>query len=226
MNNARALLRVAVTGWIVLGGWLTYATLGDLAHALAVRTTPPEVIGDLIVRNAEDLLGRRAMFRVLLFTDEFRWRLSSHDALTDGAGEPHFTPEMKTVLSSAKEIICVGASSEELPMGASPTDGRVREEWRAARRAETISLWVRQALSNPIPVRKLNIGYHAPTRGAGDTSDQRRVVIILVLNHDEGTNIDQALRAAMTRESPRAPIFDALLTKYSLASGPTFTWVP
>jgi hypothetical protein len=111
-------------------------------------------------------------------------------------------------------------------MGASRDDGRVREEWRAARRAEKIAVWVRQALSGPIPVRKLNIGYHAPTRGAGDTSDQRRVVIILVLSHDEDTNIDQALRAAMARESPRAPIFDTLLTKYSLASGPAFTWVP
>jgi hypothetical protein len=226
MNRARTLFRVAATVWIALGGWLVYATLGDLAHALVVRTTPPEVVRDVIIRDAEDLLGRQAMFRVLLFTDEFRWRLNSHDALNDGAGQPHFTPEMKAVLSSAKEIICVGASSEELPSGASRTDGRVREERRAARRAETIALWVRQALSNPVPVRKLNIGYHAPTRGAGDTSDQRRVVIILVLKQDEGTNIDQALRAAMERESPRAPIFDTLLTKYSLASGPAFTWVP
>ncbi len=226
MIRARAFFRVATAGWIVLGGWLVYATLGDLEQALAVRATPPEVMRDVIIRNAEDQAGRRAMFRVLLFTDEFRWRLSSHDALNDGAAEPHFTAEMKAVLSSAKEIICVGASSEELPSGASPSDGRMREEWRAGRRAETIALWVRQALSNPVPVRKLNIGYHVPTRGAGDTSDQRRIVIILVLDHDDDTNIDQALRSAMARESLRAPIFDTLLTKYSLASGPAFTWVP
>jgi hypothetical protein len=226
MNRSREVFRVAAASWIVLGGWLVHATLGEITQTLAVRTTPPEVIRDVIIRNAEDLLGRRAMFRVLLFTDEFRWRLSSHDALNDGPAEPRFTPEMKAVLSSAKEIICVGASSEELPTGASQNDGRIREEWRAGRRAETIALWVRQALSSPIPVRKLNIGYHQPTRGAGDTSDQRRVVIILVLNHDEGTNLDQALRAAMTRESLRAPIFEALLTKYSLASGSAFTWVP
>jgi hypothetical protein len=226
INRAGAVFGVAAVGWVVLGGWLAYATLVDLKNALVVRATPPEVLQDLIVRNAEDLLGRRAMFRVLLFTDEFRWRLNSHDALNDGAAEPHFTPEMKTVLNSAKEIICVGASSEELPLGASRTEGRVREERRAGRRAETIALWVRQALSTPVPVRKLNIGYHAPTRGDGDTSDQRRVVIILVLDHDEGTNLDQALRSAMARESTRAPIFDTLLTKYSLASGPVFTWMP
>ena len=180
----------------------------------------------MLIRNAEDLLGRRAMFRVLLFTDEFRWRLSSHDALNDGAAEPHFTPEMKAVLSSAKEIICVGASSEELPRVPRQSTGAcVKSGARAGGRRRSPSGCVR-LLSNPIPVRKLNIGYHAPTRGAGDTSDQRRIVIILVLDHDDDTNIDQALRSAMARESLRAPIFDTLLTKYSLASGPAFTWVP
>ena len=91
--------------------------------------------------------------------------------------------------------------------------------------AEQIALWVRQAVSRPIPVRKLNIGHHAHTGQAGNTSDQRRVVIILVLDRDERTNLDQALRSAMAQESVRAPIFEALLTKYSLGTAPTFTWV-
>ena len=102
---------------------------------------------------------------------------------------------------------------------------RSEEERRAARRAERIAVWVRGALSRPIPVRKLNVGHHLPTGRAHDTSDQRRVVIILVLDRDEHTDVDQALRAAMARESTRAPIFDALLTQYSLATAPTFTWV-
>ena len=37
------------------------------------------------------------------------------------------------------------------------------------------------------------------------------MVIILVLERDDQTNLDQALRAAMERESARAPILDALL---------------
>lgn len=73
---------------------------------------------------------------------------------------------------------------------------------------------VRQAVLRSIPVRKLNIGHHAPTPHARHTSDQRRVVIILVLERDEHTDIDQALRAAMERESAHAPIFDALLKEY------------
>ena len=82
------------------------------------------------------------------------------------------------------------------------------------------------ALSKPVPVRKLNIGHHAPTKGAGSTSDQRRVVVILVLDQDQGTNLDESLRGAMTQEAGRAPIFESLLTDYSLGAGKAFTWVP
>jgi hypothetical protein len=219
-------LRLSALAWIVVGVWLSYTTLQEIAHEMAVRATPPEVTHDLVVRNAADQLGRHATFRVLLFTDEFRWRLASHDVLEDGSLQPNFTTAMRAVLDSAREIICVGASSEELPGGVSYEEGVAREEFRAAKRAEQTAVWVRQALSRPVPVRKLNVGYHAPTRGTRDTSDQRRMVIILVINNDPGADIDQALRTAMARESVRAPIFETLLTRYSLAGGRAFTWVP
>jgi hypothetical protein len=217
---------LSAMGLVAFGGWLVYTTVFEVIAAPAPR--PPEVTRDVIVRNAEDGLGRRATFRILLFTDEFRWRLSSVEQLESGSGWPQFTNEMKAVLNQAKEIICVGASSEELPSGLSPEAGRAAEERRAARRAEQIAVWVREAVSKPIPVRKLNVGYHAPTRGSGhpDTSDQRRVVIILVLDYQEDVNLDQALRAAMARESMRAPIFETLLTRYSLVANQPFTWVP
>ena len=80
-------------------------------------------------------------------------------------------------------------------------------------------------MSRPIPIRKLNIGHHAPTGQPGDTSDQRRVVIILVLDSDDNIDVDEALRTAMVRESVRAPILDTLLTRYSLAEGTSFVWV-
>ena len=213
-------------GLVVSGGVLVYATADELARLTRVVTpTPPEVARDLIVRNVEDEKGRSASFRILLFTDEFRWRLSSFESLEQSRPEPEFTPEMKAVLDTAEEIICVGASSEEVPRRLSFAQGRALEEARAGRRAEQIAFWVRKALSRPIPIRKLNVGHHAPTKATRDTSDQRRVVIILVLEHEEGANLDQALRAAMARESIRAPIFEALLTRYSLAAGKPFTWV-
>jgi hypothetical protein len=82
-------------------------------------------------------------------------------------------------------------------------------------------------LSAAIPVRKLNIGQHVRTDHAHDvrdTSDQRRVVIVLVLEHDDRVDVNEALRTAMLRESVRAPVFDALLKDYSLSRETEFTW--
>lgn len=218
--------RYAVTAvWVIVGGWLMGMTAGEARTAWLVTPTPPEVIRDVVIRDVKDDEGRSASFRILLFSDEFRWRINSFDALEQGGKRPQFTTEMKAVLNSASEIICVGASSEEVPPGTSFQHGRTQEERRAARRAEKIAVWVREALNRPIPVRKLNVGHHAPT-GTDDTSDQRRMVIILVLDQDKDANIDQSLKTAMAGESVRAPIFEALLTKYSLGNADRFTWVP
>jgi hypothetical protein len=218
--------RVSTVGLVAFSGWLIYATASELNRAAQTPPAPSNVVRDIVIRDAPDESGRRASFRILLFSDEFRWKLSSYEQVEREADQPLFTPEMKKVLAQAEEIICIGASSEEIPAGASPLEGRAREERRAARRAEQIASWVRDALSEPVPVRKLNIGHHTPTEGNQDTSDQRRVVIILVLDHDKDANIDEALRGAMVSESRKAPIFDALLTKYSLSSGAEFAWVP
>ena len=217
--------------------WISTAACALVFSALLVATAvetpkvvrfvppqPPEIAHDLVVRNAPDESGRKATFRLLLFTDEFRWRLSSSASLENGLVEPEFTDAMKAVLNSAREIICVGASSQELPVDVPYEQGKASEERRAARRAEQIAVWVRKALTKPVPIRKLNVGYHKPTERPNNTSDQRRVVIILVLERDDQTNIDQALREAMERESKRAPILDALLREYSLGGGANFTW--
>ena len=220
-------MRVVGLAFFIFTAALGYATFVEVrAFTRELPPTPAEVTADVIVRNAEDLMGRRASFRILLFTDAFRWRINSYDSLDAEPGKPNFTPEMKAVLDDAVEIICVGASSEEIPAGISVPAGRINEERRAGRRAEQIAMWVREVVSKPVPVLKLNVGHHAATGRPGDTSDQRRVVIILVIDRDEHANLDQALRAAMARESGRAPIFEALLTRYSLSSGEAFTWVP
>ncbi len=215
----------ATAAWAATGFLLMSATVYELRATWLVPPTPPEVSHDLIVRNAKDDKGKNTSFRIQLFTDEFRWRINSFDAIEKEGARPHFTDDMKQVLNSAREIICVGASSEEIPAGISFTAGRYLEERRAARRAEKIAVWVREAIGKPIPVRKLNVGHHAPT-GSDDTSTQRRMVIILVLDHDDGADIDQSLRSAMAGESVRSPIFETLLTKYSLGGGRSFTWVP
>ena len=212
--------------FVIAGVGLSYATVVEVGRLTRLSApTPPEVAADVFARNAKDHQGRRASFRVLLFTDDFRWRMSSYESIESRVEEPTFTREMKAVLDRAKEIIVVGASSEEIGPGLSPSAGRTREEARAAKRAGRIAVWVRRALSNPVPVRKLNVGHHMPTGDANDTSDQRRVVIILVLEREEGTNVDEALRSAMALESVNAPVFEALLTRYSLSAAKAFTWV-
>ena len=217
---------LSTVAFVIAGVCLSYATVIQVDQLTRISTPkPPEVASDVIVRNAKDQQGRRASFRVLLFTDEFRWRMSSYESLESRIEEPAFTPEMKAVLDKAHEIIVVGASSEEIVPGLSLEAGRKREEQRAAKRAERIAMWVRQALSKPVPVRKLNVGHHMPTEKANDTSDQRRVVIIIVLEREQGTNVDEALRSAMALESINAPIFEALLTRYSLSAAKAFTWV-
>ena len=217
---------LSTVAFVIAGACLSYATVIQVDRLTRISTPkPPEVASDVIVRNAKDQQGRRASFRVLLFTDEFRWRMSSYESLESQMEVPTFTPEMKAVLDKAHEIIVVGASSEEIVPGLSLEAGRRREEQRAAKRAERIAMWVRQALSNPVPVRKLNVGHHMPTEKANDTSDQRRVVIIIVLEREQGTNVDEALRSAMALESINAPIFEALLTRYSLSAAKAFKWV-
>ena len=226
VKNLSRYARYGVTAmWVIAGGWLAGATAGEVRHAWLIVPQPPEVVQEVTVRNVRDDEGRKATFRIMLFSDEFRWKINSFDALEKNGKRPQFSDPMKAVLNSAKEIIVVGASSEEIPSGTDFFQGRAQEERRAGRRADKIALWVREALNEPIPVRKLNVGHHAPT-GTDETSDQRRVIIILVLESDENVNIDQSLRTAMTGEAVRAPIFEALLSKYSLGSQSKFTWVP
>jgi hypothetical protein len=214
------LWRTSAVVVMLAGGVLAYASVNEVRHM--VPPTPPEVAHDVIARDVADAQGKRASFRILLFSDEFRWRMSSHVELESKGSEPEFTDEMKAVLDNAQEIICVGESSEEGPNGLPATVARVEEERRAARRADQIALWIRRALSRPVPIRKLNMGQHIMTGQKRDTSDQRRMVIVLVLDRDDSVDLDQALRNAMAHESARAPVFDTMLRDYSRSG--TFAW--
>src|SRR5689334_3608581 len=65
--------RYVVTAvWVVAGVWLLASTALQARSAFMVVPKPPEVMQDVIVRNAKDDDGKRASFRILLFSDEFR----------------------------------------------------------------------------------------------------------------------------------------------------------
>lgn len=188
---------------------------------------PPEVLLGDYVPYAKDNKGKTASFVIHLLTDEYRWKLSRWDLLENLQSEIEFSSPMRRLMNRAVEIICVGASSEEIEKGLALEEGRTREEWRAAQRAESIAKWTRAVLDHPVNVRKLNIGHRDPSlegTDAFDTSEQRRVIIVLVLKEEDGINIDEALRDAFLQERARQPIYETILTKYSLTQGLKFHW--
>jgi hypothetical protein len=188
---------------------------------------PPEVLMANYIPYAQDREGKKASFLIHLLTDEYRWKLSRWDLLEDLQSEINFSSSMRKLMNSAIEIVCIGASSEEIEDGLSYNHGRQKEEWRAGRRAESISKWVRAVLQNPVNVRKLNIGHRdqtLETNGISDTSDQRRIIIVLVLKAEDGVNMDQALRDAFQQERNKQPIYETILTRYSLTQTLNFRW--
>ena len=188
---------------------------------------PPEVLTGDYIPYARDHQGKKASFVIHLLTDDYKWKLSRWDLLEDSQSEINFSPPMRRLMNSAVEIICLGASSEEIENGLSPDDGRQKEEWRASKRAESIAKWVRAVLENSVNVRKLNIGHRDPSNepnGMLDTSDQRRIIIVLVIKEEEGVNMDQALRDAFQQERSKQPIYETILTRYSLTQALSFKW--
>ncbi len=77
---------VTTAVWVVAGGWLLGTTAATVRAAWLIVPAPPEVVQEDIVRNVPDAQGRRALFRIMLFSDEFRWRINSADAVEDGRG--------------------------------------------------------------------------------------------------------------------------------------------
>lgn len=190
--------------------------------------TPPEVLVGTFIPVVRDNDDRAASLVIHLLTDDYRWMISRWDMLENLQPQVNFSSSMKRLMNNSVEIICIGGSSEEIEGGRSQEDGRRREEWRAEQRAESIARWVRSALSKPVNVRKLNIGHRDPALEQGqsfDTSDQRRVIIVLVLKMEEGANLDQALRNAFRQERNKQPVYETILTKYSLTQGLRFHWV-
>ncbi len=118
--------KMSTVGLVAFSGWLIFATTSELNRAAQTPPAPPQVVRDIVVRDAPDQSGRLASFRILLLSDEFRWRLNSYEQVERESEQPLFTPEMKKVLAKAEEVICVGASSEEIPAGYLP-NGRARQ---------------------------------------------------------------------------------------------------
>lgn len=190
-------------------------------------TAPPEVDEPAFIPDAEDTDHKKASIAIYLLSGEYSWKIGNYEKLNDKYDKLPFSAEMVHLLNKANEVICVGASSEEIIQGLTEDEGRRKEEERAAKRAKSIARWVDEKIEKrnpPILVRKWNIGHWFNRLSGEDTSKQRRVIIILVFNKSREIKMDEALRNALEREKKDHPIYELILTQYSLTRSDKLVW--
>ncbi|HMN37341.1 MAG TPA: hypothetical protein PKD49_06470 [Hyphomicrobium sp.] len=148
-----------------------------------------------------DALGRRALFDVVVLTKDYGWVLGSTTELerADKRLTPAdienevLAPQLREGLGSAHALIAVGLASQEGDIG--------RETQRGGLRAARIAEWVHAAVKPDIPMWTLNLGrYLEPCTECenDETSWQRPFIVIAMREADNGVNIEQALRSAMS----------------------------
>jgi hypothetical protein len=191
---------------------------------------PPEVPDGTYVPRAKDRAGLQASMVIFLLTDEYRWEIGYYETLNRKYKKVPFSSAMKSLIDSkAKEVICIGASSEELEHTLLLEKGEKKaiekEEWRAGRRAETLGSWLEEIRGVLIPIRKLNVGHWMRQTNDADTSEQRRVIIVLVLDKQEGIKMDEAFLDALDQGKNNQKIYGTILNEYSLTRSLPLKWM-
>lgn len=167
-----------------------------------------------------DASGRRALFDVVVLTKNYGWVLGSTSELErDGTTlnardieDEVLAPQLRQGLGNARELIAVGVASQEGELQ--------REIQRGGLRAARIAQWVRGAMGERVPMWTLNLGrYLEPCTACEDaeTSWQRPFIVIAVRDTDNGVNLTEALRNAMSdKENLPSPdrYSTFVLTKY------------
>ncbi|MCI0338130.1 MAG: hypothetical protein L0226_11165 [Acidobacteria bacterium] len=167
----------------------------------------------------------KATVILYMLTDEYKWELGWYDQLNKNYEKVPLSNEMIGLINGSRKVICVGTSSGEMKQGVSFQEGRIIEEQRAGKRAETIAKWVRERLHDPVTVLKLNAGHWIRSSDMTNTDHQRRVIIILVLRIIGIWDKDKALRKAFEDAAREEPIYKIILKEYSLTQGNRFVWV-
>jgi hypothetical protein len=211
--------------------------------------------------SVQDAQGRNVTFSIWTLDDTYSWAFGFDGTTVDGypaklneANETlPISPEQKNSLNAAEKIICIGGSSQEFKAGLGNKDkdkGRMLEEQRASRRANSIASWIRPKLDAPVnddsyivrflkylwgiklperEVKKLNIGQWENPQNipSKETSYQRRVVIVLVLRNEKGEYNppdDVALRKAFEEKANNGQrIYEHILNEYSKTKN-GFAW--
>ena len=203
------MVRQKVKDWIIfrIVNWLGTIALTTLILACLVKIFSIPIYARpwiFIPRNGVDESGRHAEFEVIILTQEFRWRYADANIVEfDGVPqniEPYLR-SLKNRVVKMDDLICVGTASYEGERGG--------EEIRASARADRLITWINKMLSpeRSMPnLWKLNLGkFISASKSRGltpeQTSEQRKVILIGVRNKDDNTDLRQALKDALMKES-------------------------
>lgn len=195
-----AAVYVAVIALVILWSWWGTLQLPNPVAQLAqwTRWSPNSVV---YLLDGRDRQGRRATFEMLVLKKGFDWaRGSSDELMLDGeqldgakAMAAAFDPKVRDNLGNARELIAVGAASQE--------GDPQREFARAGRRASKIAGWLAALAAPEVPIWTLNLGqYTEPCEACetGDTSWQRPFIVIGVREADPLVDIGEALTTALS----------------------------
>jgi hypothetical protein len=163
--------------------------------------------GDTVVFPIEgvDSAGRKAAFDVLILTKDYNWVKGSTTEVVKGDQtlaeaqliEAIFVPEVRDVLTTATDVIAVGAASSEGQNEA--------EIARAEARAKVSAGWLAGVVAPEAPIWTLNLGQYTgncpSATEAADTSFQRPLMLVGVKSKDAEANLSEALANAISGKS-------------------------
>lgn len=146
--------------------------------------------------EGRDPAGRRVRVRINTLTQEYRWVFARSDVVE--AYSPPIDPRAhvkKLNISNAKfGIICVGTASSEGERG--------EEESRARGRAERLQIIFREEFDKVPALYSLSLGQFQHKRKSFNpqaTRDERRVIVIEILDRDQGVNLKEAIKDALLK---------------------------
>lgn len=170
--------------------------------------------------------GRSYTFRVVVFSAAYSWVYEQDDQVElNGHALPaedfvHLLESsrgLQDILGKAHELIAVGTASCE---GSEWS----QEDGRALNRAKALGAWMERARPWPdgvtrpvLSVHLLNLGryWHDRAHGqacdsarSGDTADQRKVVLMAVLERDAGADLQWCIEKSLSGDDQLRPLLD------------------
>ncbi|HTG35087.1 MAG TPA: hypothetical protein VLB76_19395 [Thermoanaerobaculia bacterium] len=182
--------------------------------------------------------GHSYPFRVVIFSEAYSWvyerddRVQLNGQVLTGDDFVHRLESAKglqEVLGKAHELVAVGTASCE---GSEWTS----EDDRAMNRAAELKAWIEDARSWPDNVSRptrslhtLGLGryWHDRTQGQAcdpahpiDTSGQRKVILMAVLQHEAGTDLRSCIDQILHRDNQLRPLLSHY-SRFDLDEAPT-----